>query len=117
MSEMSRLTLGLIAGIIYGALSAASMLPLQFADKSAALTGAFLNRFAIGLMIGAVIGSPQVERLGLPPWVIGLAIGLLLSAPDAIITRSYLPILALGAVGGAVIGWIVGRARLGTRRL
>ena len=74
---MSRLSLGLLAGLLYGALSAASMLPLEFPDKRAALLGAFLNRLAIGLVIGAVVGAPQVDALRLPPWVIGLAIGVL----------------------------------------
>ncbi len=106
---MPRLWLGLLAGLIYGALSAASMLPLQFPDKRAALTGAFLSRFAIGLLIGAVIGSPQVERLGAPAWLVGLAVGLLVSAPDAVVTKAYAPILAFGAIGGAAIGWIVRR--------
>ena len=107
--HMHRLALGLLAGVIYGALSAASMLPLPFPDKRAALLGAFLNRFAIGVVIGAVIGAPQVDALRLPPWAIGLAAGLLLSAADAVITKAYAPILVLGAAGGAIIGWIVGR--------
>ena len=106
---MSRLSLGLLAGLVYGALSAASMLPLEFSDKRAALFGAFLNRLAIGVVIGAVVGAPQVEALRLPPWVIGLAVGLLLSGADAVITKAYVPILMLGALGGAVIGWLIGR--------
>ena len=106
---MSRLLLGLIAGIVYGGLSAASMLPLQFPDKRAALLGAFLNRLAIGVVIGGAIGAPQLDALRLPPWAIGLAAGLLLSAADAVITKAYAPILILGALGGAVIGWLVGR--------
>ena len=106
---MPRLLLGLLAGVIYGALSAASMIPLQFPDKRAALTGAFLNRLAIGVVIGAVVGAPQVTALGLPAWAIGLVAGLLLSAADAVITKAYAPILVLGAVGGAIIGWMVGR--------
>src|SRR4029078_3629583 len=106
---MSRLSLGLLAGLVYGALSAASMLPLEFPDKRAALVGAVLNRLAIGLVIGAVVGAPQVDALRLPPWVIGLAIGVLLSAADAVITRAYAAILVLGAMGGAVIGWVIGR--------
>jgi hypothetical protein len=36
---MSRITLGIICGLVYGALSAASMLPLEFADKQTALAG------------------------------------------------------------------------------
>jgi len=99
---MSRSLLGIICGLVYGALSAASMLPLTFPDKRAALLGAFLNRFAIGFVIGAA-------RLPLPGWLSGLVFGLLLSLPDAIITKAYAPILILGAVGGLVIGLIVGR--------
>jgi len=85
---MPRLALGLLAGVLYGVLSAASMLPLQFPDKRAALLGAFLNRLAIGVVVGAVVGAPQVDALRLPPWVIGLAAGVLLSAADAVITKT-----------------------------
>ena len=106
---MSRLTLGLLVGLVYGALSAASMLPLAFPDKRAALLGAFLNRLAIGVVIGAVLGAPQVDALRLPPWAVGLAAGVLLSAADAVITKAYAPILVLGAIGGAVIGSVIGR--------
>jgi len=106
---MPRLWLGLALGLVYGALSAASMVPLAFPDKRAALLGAFLNRLAIGLTIGAVIGAPQVTAVGLPAWAIGLVVGVVLSAADAVITKAYAPILILGAVGGAVIGWLVGR--------
>ena len=86
---MSRLWLGTSCGLVYGALSAASMLPLSFEDKSAALAGAFLNRFAIGFVIGAA-------RLSMPGWAQGLIFGVLLSLPDAIITKAYAPILSSG---------------------
>src|SRR5437868_13784152 len=99
---MSRLSLGTICGLIYGALSAASMLPLSFPDKRAALLGAFINRFSIGFVIGAV-------TLPWPGWLSGLVLGLLLSLADAVITKAYVPIIVLGAVGGSVIGWIVQR--------
>lgn len=106
---MPRLQLGLLAGLVFGALAVASMLPLQFADRRAALTAAFLSRFAIGVLIGAVVGAPQVARLGAPTWLVGLAVGLLVSAPDAVVTKAYAPILGIGAAGGAVIAWVVGR--------
>lgn len=99
---MSRLKLGMICGVVYGALSAASMIPLQFPDKRAALAGAFLNRFSIGFVIGAA-------RLPMPGWASGMVFGLLLSLADAIITRVYVPILVLGALGGAIIGAIVSK--------
>ena len=99
---MSRLLLGALCGLVYGALSAASMIPLKFEDKTAALAGAFLNRFAIGFVIGAA-------RLPVPSWAQGLIFGLLLSLPDAIITKAYAPIILLGAAGGVVVGLVVGR--------
>ena len=107
---MSRLLLGLISGIVFGGLVAASMIPMQFPDKRAALIAAFLNRLAIGVVIGAVIGSPQLAELAKPAWEVGLVVGLLLSAPDAVILpKARVPIMVIGAVGGTVIGWIVGR--------
>jgi len=39
-------------------------------------------------------------------WIV---LGLLLSLPDAIITKAYAPILVLGAIGGLVIGIIAGK--------
>jgi hypothetical protein len=78
------------------------MIPLSFPDKRAALLGAFLNRFAIGFVIGAA-------RLTVPSWAQGLIFGVLLSLPDAVITKAYAPILILGAVGGTIIGFIVGK--------
>jgi len=99
---VSRILLGTICGIVYGALSAASMIPLSFPDKRAALLGAFINRFGIGFVIGAA-------RLPLPSWAQGIIFGILLSLPDAIITKAFAPILVLGAVGGLIIGLIVGK--------
>ena len=96
---MTPLAYGLLAGIAFGAISVGMMLPLQFPDKRAALLGAFLNRFAIGLLI-PLIG------LGLPGWLLGLGLGILLSLPDAIITKAFAPIIGVGAVGGGIIGWL-----------
>ena len=99
---MSRLTFGLCAGVVYAALAVATMVPLSFPDKRAALLGAFLNRFAIGFLI------PLVQLPG-PRWAIGLGLGILLSLPDGIITKAFAPIVGLGAVGGLLIGWLAGR--------
>ena len=62
--------------------------------------GAFLNRFAIGFVLGTA-------RLEVPAWANGLIFGVLLSLTDAIITKTYAPILILGAVGGVIIGFVV----------
>ena len=97
---MPRLQLGILCGFVYGLLSAASMLPLSFPDKRAALIGSFINRFSIGFVLGIV-------SLPWPGWAAGLLIGVLLSLADAIITRAYAPILVLGAIGGTIIGVIL----------
>jgi hypothetical protein len=97
---MSRLSLGIVCGLVYGAISAASMIPLSFPDKRAALLGAFLNRFSIGFVLGAV-------SLPWPGWASGLVIGVLLSVADAVITKAYAPIMVLGAIGGTIIGAVV----------
>jgi hypothetical protein len=73
---------------------------IAFDDKRAALLGAFINRFAIGVVIG-------VAALPVPGWLTGLLFGLLLSLPDAIITKAYAPIIGLGAIGGLIIGFVV----------
>ncbi|HZS47657.1 MAG TPA: hypothetical protein VFC63_21490 [Blastocatellia bacterium] len=99
---MSNLALGLICGLIYGAVDIALMIPLTFSDKRAAMMGAFINRFAIGFVIGAA-------KLPMPFWLSGLIFGLLLSLPDAIITKAYAPILIGGAVGGVIVGLIIGK--------
>jgi hypothetical protein len=99
---MSRLLLGSICGIVFGGLVVLMMLPMEFPDKTAALAGAFLNRFGVGFVIGAA-------RLPLPGWATGLVFGLLLSLPDAIITKAYAPIIILGVIGGAIIGFVVNR--------
>jgi hypothetical protein len=101
---MSRLLLGAICGLVFGAIDVALMLPMSFEgkDKTSALAAAFFSRFAVGFVIGAA-------RLPLPDWAAGLIFGLLISLPDAIITKSYAPILISGAVGGAIIGLVVGK--------
>ena len=98
---MTRLALGVTCGVVFGAVAVATMLPLRFPDKRAALTAAFLDRFAIGLVI-------PVAVLPGPGWAIGAFWGLLLSAPSALVTRAWAPILRLGAIGGAIIGLVAG---------
>lgn len=94
---MSHPVYGVVAGLAFGTLAVLSMLRLAFPDKRAALAAAFIDRFAIGLVIG-------VADLSWPAWSVGLLFGLLLSAPSAIITKAWAPIMILGGLGGLVIG-------------
>ena len=51
---MNPVLFGVIAGISFGAIDVALMLPLDFPDKTTALLAAFLSRFAIGFLIPLV---------------------------------------------------------------
>ena len=99
---MSRIYLGVLCGLIFGGVAVAIMIPMSFPDKRAAMLGAFIARFAIGFVVCNI-------RLPWPSWVVGLFIGILLSLPDAIITKAAAPILGTGAVGGLIIGLVAGR--------
>src|SRR3954465_15021405 len=96
---MPRIALGLICGLVFGVADVLLMLPMSFPDKRTALMGAFADRFAIGFLACVVV-------LPWPGWAIGLLVGILISLPSAIITKAYLPIMALGAVGGAIVGFV-----------
>ncbi len=98
---MSKTLLGVICGIAFGGVSVLTMISLELPDKKTAIVGAFANRFAIGFVIGAT-------DLPLSGWLRGLLFGLLLSLHDAIITKAWMPIMILGAVGGVVIGFAIG---------
>jgi hypothetical protein len=102
---MNPVVLSLICGVGFGALAVVLMLPMKFPDKRTALTAAFASRFAIGFVIPLV-------ALPVPGFIKGAIIGLLMSLPDAIVTKAYVPILAVGVVGGAIIGFIAGNAAI-----
>lgn len=99
---MSRITLGLICGLVFGVVDILIMVPLKFENKrkrAEAMSAAFIERFMLGLLVPTV-------NLGLSPVITGLLLGTGLSLPSAIITRVYAPIIGLGLAGGAVIGFI-----------
>jgi hypothetical protein len=98
---MSKILLGIICGIVFGGISVATMIPIKSEDKKTAMAGAFVNRFSIGFVIGAT-------NLPLAGWLSGLLFGVLLSLPDAIITKAWIPIMTLGVIGGVVIGLVIG---------
>lgn len=95
---MTNINKGLIAGTIFGVVSIIPMFFMKFEDKSSAITASFISRFAIGFIIFNL-------DLPMPPWVKGGVVGLVLSLPDAIITKQYGPILGLGLIGGIICGF------------
>ncbi|MBK8640784.1 MAG: hypothetical protein IPN15_00810 [Saprospiraceae bacterium] len=94
---MNNIIKGLIAGTIFGIVSIIPMFFMTFEDKTRAITASFISRFAIGFIIFNM-------ELPIPNWLKGGLVGLVLSLPDAIITKQYPPILGLGLIGGIVCG-------------
>jgi hypothetical protein len=67
--------------------------------KREAIVAAFIERFMLGFIVANIdIGRYHVITGGL--------LGLGLSLPTAIITRAYIPLLVMGVMGGALIGYI-----------
>ncbi|MBU0978302.1 MAG: hypothetical protein ABIJ03_02225 [Patescibacteria group bacterium] len=99
---MKKVKLGLAFGLAFGLIDALLMLPIPMTDKVIAILGASINRFAIGWFI-------PVTNFPKPGWMRGLMIGTLISLPDAIITKAYLPILIIGALGGVGLGLLSDR--------
>ena len=102
---MHPVVLSLICGVAFGALAVALMLPMAFPNKRTALIAAFASRFAIGFLIPLI-------ALPVAGFAKGALVGLLVSLPDAIVTKAYVPILAVGVVGGAIVGFIAGSAAI-----
>ena len=98
---MSPLVFGITAGLVFGVFSVLLMIPLDLPNKRTAMAGAFLNRFAIGFLVPLV-------SLGAPSWLIGAIVGLLVSLPEAVVTKSYAPIIGVGLVGGIIVGLTAG---------
>jgi len=99
---MSRLKIGLIAGLAFGIIDIIPMMFMDLPNRNVAMAGAFTSRFATGFLI------PNTS-LPFAGWITGLLVALLMSIPDAIITGAYGPILGSGAIGGIVIGFLVHR--------
>lgn len=62
--------------------------------------------------VNAAHGSPlqaAVLRMPIPGWARGALVGLLINVPDTIVTKSYVPIIASGVIGGAIIGAFASR--------
>ena len=95
---MTNIVKGLITGTIFGIVSLIPMFFMTFEDKTRAMTASFISRFAIGFIIFNI-------ELPIPSWLKGGLVGLVLSLPDALVTKQYAPILGLGLIGGLVCGF------------
>lgn len=99
---MNKVVFGLICGLAFGIIDVLVMIPLKFEDnrkRNEAMIGAFLERFMLGFLI------PNCN-LGINPIITGALLGIGLSVPTSVITRAYIPINAIGLVGGIIIGII-----------
>jgi hypothetical protein len=94
---MNNIEKGLVAGLLFGIVSIIPMFFMSFENKNRAMVASFVSRFAIGFIIFNL-------QLPIPGWLKGASVGFILSLPDAIITKKYSPVLALGLIGGLVCG-------------
>jgi hypothetical protein len=95
---MTNILKGIIAGLIFGIVSIIPMFFMKFESKANAMTASFISRFAIGFIIYNMV-------LPVPGWAKGALVGVVLSLPDAIVTKQYAPILGLGLIGGIICGF------------
>jgi hypothetical protein len=95
---MNPLLLGLLLGVAVGVVDVLLMLPMSFPNRTTALLAAFFSRFAIGFLAVNV-------KLPFHPALAGALVGLLISIPDTIVTKTYAPILITGIIFGALVGW------------
>ena len=95
---MINLTKGVIAGLTFGVVSIIPMFFMKFENKANAMTASFISRFAIGFIIFNL-------ELPIPGWAKGAIVGVVLSLPDALVTKQYAPILGLGLIGGLICGF------------
>lgn len=101
---MNKLLSGTVSGLTFGTIDVLLMIPLPIENKVIAMLASFINRFTIGFLIANT-------NIPVSSWLKGLLIGLFLSLPDAIITKTYAPILGIGIVGGIIIGYLTERQK------
>ena len=80
------------------------MLPLKWENsrkKIEAIGAAAVERLILGFVICNL-------SLFSPTWLNAVLIGIAMSLPSAIITRNYVPILAVGTLGSLIIGLVQG---------
>lgn len=98
---MNRVLLGILCGILFGAIDASMVLFGKSPEKSTnVLLQAFVSRFVLGILAANV-------TFPLHPAVSGAIVGLLISLPEAIAMKSYAGILGTGLVFGALTGLAV----------
>ena len=91
-----------LAGLAVAVVAAGLMLPITFPSaeqKRLALLAALVDRFLLGFVIGPVAAGLDANGM-----LVGALVGLGLSLPTAMITRSYAPVLGIGLVAGVGVG-------------
>ncbi len=94
---MNGIVLGILFGTLFGLVAFDPVAKLASMDGRTAFFRTFTHRFAIGFLIPNAL-------LFVDPLLRGMLLGLLLSLPDSIMTKKYVPILSVGIVGGLAIG-------------
>jgi hypothetical protein len=96
-ASMNRVALGITPGVAFGVIDVLLMLPMTYPDKRSALLAAFSSRFALGFFA-------VTARLPWPSLVSGALVGVLISLPDAIVTKAYAPIMVQASCLASSLG-------------
>ena len=98
---MNRVLLGILCGILFGAIDASMILFGKSPEKpTTVLLQPFVSRFVLGIL-AANVTFPAHPAVG------GAIVGLLISVPEAIAMKSYAGSLGTGLVFGALTGLAV----------
>lgn len=101
---MENVKRGFVYGLTFAFLDVLPMFFLNIPDVLNAVSAAAVNRFAIGFLLPITLFPSK-------GWLRGLLLGLMLSLPDAIITKAYEPIMLTGIFGGTIIGILEDRMK------
>ena len=98
---MTNIEKGFVAGLIFGVISIIPMFFMKFENKRNAIIASFISRFSIGFIIFNL-------NIPLSGWLKGGLVGVVLSLPDALVTKQFKPVLGLGLIGGLICGYFAG---------
>ena len=107
---MNAVVAGTVLGLAFAALDLAWLWPMDEwrtgVERVGALTATALARFASGFLVG-------VLDVGIPGWLLGVAIGVVLSLPLMHFDCAPRRVLAIGFTGGLWIGVLASVLRMG----
>jgi hypothetical protein len=100
--------IGLLGGLGMAILTGIVMTFQEYEDKTKRLIGLFggiADSFAVGFLTALLPSFGLNQNV---QWL-GLGLGLLMTMPTAFVSKTFPALVACGAFGGFVVGWVAGR--------